>query len=173
MVRAIKTFGSFAVNDIDAATSFYRDTLGLKVSAEVQDGPIWLTDLTDRISSTEMPDGDVVMGLSSSLAPKRAMPHTCQRDPWPSGQRVACGPPHARSCGRLSGEPVDADGDRLVGGLEGPTVAAERSRDSAMTSGGISFRIMLKVPKRKPAPAAPPMPQITKSTQVRSGVAKR
>ena len=35
----LKTFGSFAVDDIDAATSFYRDTLGLKVSTEAQDGP--------------------------------------------------------------------------------------------------------------------------------------
>lgn len=42
MVRALKTFGSFAVDDIDAARSFYRDRLGLKVSAEAQDGPIWL-----------------------------------------------------------------------------------------------------------------------------------
>lgn len=42
MVTATKTFGSFAVDDIDAATRFYRDTLGLKVSREADDGPIWL-----------------------------------------------------------------------------------------------------------------------------------
>ena len=39
MVRAAKTFGSFAV---DAATRFYRDTLGLKVSLEADGGPIWV-----------------------------------------------------------------------------------------------------------------------------------
>lgn len=42
MVRTTKTFGSFAVDDIDAATTFYRDTLGLKVSVEAEGGPIWL-----------------------------------------------------------------------------------------------------------------------------------
>ena len=42
MVQATKTFGSFAVDDIDAATSFYRDTLGLKVSVEAAGGPIWV-----------------------------------------------------------------------------------------------------------------------------------
>jgi catechol 2,3-dioxygenase-like lactoylglutathione lyase family enzyme len=36
MVRAIKTFGSFAVDDIDAARTFYRDRLGL--NTEEQDG---------------------------------------------------------------------------------------------------------------------------------------
>jgi catechol 2,3-dioxygenase-like lactoylglutathione lyase family enzyme len=41
-MRATKTFGSFAVDDIDAARSFYRDTLGLRVSDQAQDGPIWL-----------------------------------------------------------------------------------------------------------------------------------
>ena len=42
MVRATKTFGSFAVDDIDAAARFYRDTLGLKVSLEAEGGPIWV-----------------------------------------------------------------------------------------------------------------------------------
>ncbi len=42
MVHATKTFGSFAVDDIDAATRFYRDTLGLKVSLEARGGPIWV-----------------------------------------------------------------------------------------------------------------------------------
>lgn len=42
MVRATKTFGSFAVDDIDAAKRFYRGTLGLKVSVEAEGGPIWL-----------------------------------------------------------------------------------------------------------------------------------
>lgn len=42
MVHATRTFSSFAVDDIDAATRFYRDTLGLKVSVEAEGGPIWV-----------------------------------------------------------------------------------------------------------------------------------
>ena len=42
MVHATRTFSSFAVDDIDAATRFYQDTLGLKVSVEAEGGPIWV-----------------------------------------------------------------------------------------------------------------------------------
>lgn len=42
MVHATRTFSSFAVDDIDAATRFYRDTLGLKVVVEAEGGPIWV-----------------------------------------------------------------------------------------------------------------------------------
>lgn len=42
MVHATRTFGSFAVDDIGAATRFYRDMLGLTVSAEAEAGPIWV-----------------------------------------------------------------------------------------------------------------------------------
>lgn len=41
-MRATQTFSSFSVDDIDTATSFYRDTLGLAVSVEAEGGPIWL-----------------------------------------------------------------------------------------------------------------------------------
>lgn len=42
MIDTRRTFASFAVNDIDAAKSFYGDTLGMKVSAVAEQGPIWL-----------------------------------------------------------------------------------------------------------------------------------
>ena len=41
-MRILKTFGSFAVDDIEVATRFYRDTVGLDVSGEADDGPLWL-----------------------------------------------------------------------------------------------------------------------------------
>lgn len=41
-MRILKTFGSFAVDDIDVARRFYRDTVGLDVSAEAEGGPLWL-----------------------------------------------------------------------------------------------------------------------------------
>ena len=42
MVRTVRTFCSFSVDDIDAASTFYRDMLGMKVSALSAGGPIWL-----------------------------------------------------------------------------------------------------------------------------------
>lgn len=42
MLRTTRTFGSFAVDDVDAARTFYSDTLGMKVTAEEGQGPIWL-----------------------------------------------------------------------------------------------------------------------------------
>ena len=42
MITARRTFGSFAVDDIDAAQRFYADTLGMKVSAITEAGPLWL-----------------------------------------------------------------------------------------------------------------------------------
>ena len=42
MVHTVRTFCSFSVDDIDAASTFYRDTLGMKVSALAAGGPIWL-----------------------------------------------------------------------------------------------------------------------------------
>ena len=42
VMRILKTFGSFAVDDIDLATRFYRDTVGLEVSAETEGASLWL-----------------------------------------------------------------------------------------------------------------------------------
>jgi catechol 2,3-dioxygenase-like lactoylglutathione lyase family enzyme len=42
MIDTRRIFASFAVNDIDAARGFYGDTLGMKVSAVEEQGPIWL-----------------------------------------------------------------------------------------------------------------------------------
>jgi catechol 2,3-dioxygenase-like lactoylglutathione lyase family enzyme len=42
MIHTMRTFASFAVDDIDAARSFYSDTLGMKVSDEGAHGPLWL-----------------------------------------------------------------------------------------------------------------------------------
>lgn len=42
MVDTRRTFCSFAVNDIDAARTFYGETLGMKVSPVAEDGPIWV-----------------------------------------------------------------------------------------------------------------------------------
>lgn len=42
---SMKTFGSFAVPDIEAARQFYSETLGLKVEWVMgEGGPIWLYD---------------------------------------------------------------------------------------------------------------------------------
>jgi catechol 2,3-dioxygenase-like lactoylglutathione lyase family enzyme len=42
VVKTSRTFGSFSVNDIEAAKSFYGDTLGLHVTAAGQQGSIWV-----------------------------------------------------------------------------------------------------------------------------------
>jgi catechol 2,3-dioxygenase-like lactoylglutathione lyase family enzyme len=42
MIHTTRTFASFAVDDIDAARSFYGATLGMKVSDEGEHGPLWL-----------------------------------------------------------------------------------------------------------------------------------
>ncbi len=42
MLRTTRTFASFAVDDVDAARRFYSDTLGMKVTAEGEQGAIWL-----------------------------------------------------------------------------------------------------------------------------------
>jgi predicted enzyme related to lactoylglutathione lyase len=49
MFKNTKAFSSFAVNDIDKARTFYRDTLGL----EVQDVPMEVTLLTLKIAGSE------------------------------------------------------------------------------------------------------------------------
>lgn len=42
MVTTIRTFGSFSVDDIDAARRFYRDTLGMGVSTVGEHGPLFV-----------------------------------------------------------------------------------------------------------------------------------
>jgi catechol 2,3-dioxygenase-like lactoylglutathione lyase family enzyme len=42
MVTTRRVFGSFSVDDIDAARRFYEGTLGMKVSAVSERGPVWL-----------------------------------------------------------------------------------------------------------------------------------
>lgn len=42
MVTAMRMMGSYSVDDIDAATTFYSDTLGLDVEATSPSGPLWL-----------------------------------------------------------------------------------------------------------------------------------
>jgi catechol 2,3-dioxygenase-like lactoylglutathione lyase family enzyme len=42
MVQPVRTFASFAVDDIDAAKGFYGETLGLSVSEQGERGPLWL-----------------------------------------------------------------------------------------------------------------------------------
>ncbi len=42
MVAMKRMFGSFSVDDIDAARRFYGETLGMKTSAVTERGPIWL-----------------------------------------------------------------------------------------------------------------------------------
>jgi catechol 2,3-dioxygenase-like lactoylglutathione lyase family enzyme len=42
MIHTTRTFASFAVDDIDAARSFYGDTLGMRLSDEGEHGPLWL-----------------------------------------------------------------------------------------------------------------------------------
>lgn len=42
MVGATRMFGSFSVDDIDTARRFYGDTLGMRVSAGGEHGPLWL-----------------------------------------------------------------------------------------------------------------------------------
>lgn len=42
MVRMRSTFCSFSVDGIEAAVTFYRDTLGMKVSPVAEGGPFWL-----------------------------------------------------------------------------------------------------------------------------------
>lgn len=42
MIHRMRTFASFSVDDIDAARSFYGDTLGMRVSDEGERGPLWL-----------------------------------------------------------------------------------------------------------------------------------
>jgi catechol 2,3-dioxygenase-like lactoylglutathione lyase family enzyme len=42
MIHTTRTFASFSVDDIDAARSFYEETLGMRVSDEGEHGPLWL-----------------------------------------------------------------------------------------------------------------------------------
>lgn len=42
MVATNRTFGSFSVDDLEAAAAFYRDQLNLKVSLVAEHGPLWL-----------------------------------------------------------------------------------------------------------------------------------
>lgn len=42
MVVTRRTFASFSVNDLDAARTFYGETLGMGVSAVGEHGPLWL-----------------------------------------------------------------------------------------------------------------------------------
>ncbi len=51
MLRTTRTFGSFAVNDLDAARRFYTDTLGMKVTTEGEQAALWL----------HSPDGHVTL----------------------------------------------------------------------------------------------------------------
>lgn len=42
MVRTKRIFGSFSVDDIDAARRFYQETLGIKLEMVTEDGPLFL-----------------------------------------------------------------------------------------------------------------------------------
>lgn len=42
MATFSRTFGSFSVDDLDAAKGFYGDLLGMKVSLVSEHGPLWL-----------------------------------------------------------------------------------------------------------------------------------
>lgn len=42
MVATLTTFGSFSVDDLEAAKDFYGDLLGMKVSLESEHGPLWV-----------------------------------------------------------------------------------------------------------------------------------
>jgi catechol 2,3-dioxygenase-like lactoylglutathione lyase family enzyme len=42
MIRALRTFASLSVDDLDAARSFYGQTLGMRLSGEGERGPLWL-----------------------------------------------------------------------------------------------------------------------------------
>lgn len=44
MVQTKRVFGSFSVDDIEAARRFYEDTLGLKTELVTDDGPLFLHD---------------------------------------------------------------------------------------------------------------------------------
>ena len=48
MFRTSKAVASFSVDDLPAARQFYERTLGLKVSAVSDDGPLWLHTVGDR-----------------------------------------------------------------------------------------------------------------------------
>lgn len=58
MATTMTAFGSFAVPDIEAATQFYRDTLGMTVEpVQVEGGPVWLLG-TDRARTLVYPKHD-------------------------------------------------------------------------------------------------------------------
>lgn len=42
MVQAKRIFGSFSVDDIEAARRFYQETLGMKIELVTEDGPLFL-----------------------------------------------------------------------------------------------------------------------------------
>lgn len=42
MVDTTRVFGSFSVNDVEAANRFYQDTLGMKTELVTDDGPLFL-----------------------------------------------------------------------------------------------------------------------------------
>lgn len=42
MVEAKRVFGSFSVDDIEAATKFYHETLGMKTELVTDDGPLFV-----------------------------------------------------------------------------------------------------------------------------------
>ncbi|MDH3308300.1 MAG: VOC family protein [Acidimicrobiia bacterium] len=42
MVQAKRVFGSFSVDDIDAADRFYREVLGMKTELVTDDGPLFV-----------------------------------------------------------------------------------------------------------------------------------
>lgn len=48
MVQAKRIFGSFSVDDIEAARRFYEGTLGMKAELVTDDGPLFLHDSNGR-----------------------------------------------------------------------------------------------------------------------------
>ena len=42
MVATVTVFGSFSVDDVQAAKAFYGDLLGMKVSLDSEHGPLWV-----------------------------------------------------------------------------------------------------------------------------------
>jgi catechol 2,3-dioxygenase-like lactoylglutathione lyase family enzyme len=50
VVAPRRTFGSFSVDDVDAARRFYGDILGMKVSAVGEHGPVWLHGPADQVT---------------------------------------------------------------------------------------------------------------------------
>lgn len=69
MVATVTTFGSFSVDDLEAAKTFYGDLLGMKVSLVSEHGPLWVhgpggCDTLIYAKSDHTPAGYTVLNLA-------------------------------------------------------------------------------------------------------------